>query len=438
MTDKLTIFWFRRDLRLSDNHGLLKALESSENVLPIFIFDIEILSKLENKADKRVEYIFQVLKILNQHLEKTGKSIKIYYGKPLEIFKELVQDNDIGAVFCNEDYEPSAIKRDLEIKEYLNKNKTDFQSFKDQVHFHKDEILKSDGTPYTIYTPYSKQWLLKYTSDNIENYASEKLLKHFCDVEKQTISLKEIGFEETGYIFEAPVINSDLIKSYHETRNFPTVKTSEMSVHLRFGTISVRKLAAASAKLNQTYLKELIWREFFMQILYHFPKVVYQSFKKKYDHISWLYDDDILKKWQEGKTGYPIVDAGMRQLNETGFMHNRVRMVCASFFTKHLLMDWRIGEAYFAEKLLDYDLSANNGNWQWSAGSGCDSAPYFRIFNPEEQQKKFDPDFKYIKKWVKEYGTDEYPELIVDHKFARERALETYKKGLESADAVKN
>ncbi|WP_313503366.1 cryptochrome/photolyase family protein [Kaistella carnis] len=438
MTDKLTIFWFRRDLRLSDNHGLYKALESSENVLPIFIFDVEILSKLENKADKRVDYIFQVLQILNQHLEKTGKSIKIYYGKPLEIFKELVQDNDIEAVFCNEDYEPSAIKRDLEIKEYLNKNKIDFQSFKDQVHFHKDEILKSDGTPYTIYTPYSKQWLLKYTSDNVENYASEKLLQHFCDVEKQTISLKEIGFEETGYVFESPIINSDLIKSYHETRNFPTVKTSEMSVHLRFGTISVRKLAAASAKLNQTYLKELIWREFFMQILYHFPKVVHQSFKKKYDHISWLYDDDILKKWQEGKTGYPIVDAGMRQLNETGFMHNRVRMVCASFFTKHLLMDWRIGEAYFAEKLLDYDLSANNGNWQWSAGSGCDSAPYFRIFNPAEQQKKFDPDFKYIKKWVKEYGTDEYPEPIVDHKFARERALETYKKGLASADAVKN
>lgn len=438
MTDKLTIFWFRRDLRLSDNHGLYKALESSENVLPIFIFDVEILSKLENKADKRVDYIFQVLQILNQHLEKTGKSIKIYYGKPLEIFKELVQDNDIEAVFCNEDYEPSAIKRDLEIKEYLNKNKIDFQSFKDQVHFHKDEILKSDGTPYTIYTPYSKQWLLKYTSDNVENYASEKLLQHFCDVEKQTISLKEIGFEETGYVFESPIINSDLIKSYHETRNFPTVKTSEMSVHLRFGTISVRKLAAASAKLNQTYLKELIWREFFMQILYHFPKVVHQSFKKKYDHISWLYDDDILKKWQEGKTGYPIVDAGIRQLNETGFMHNRVRMVCASFFTKHLLMDWRIGEAYFAEKLLDYDLSANNGNWQWSAGSGCDSAPYFRIFNPEEQQKKFDPDFKYIKKWVKEYGTSEYPEPIVDHKFARQRALETYKKGLESAEAIKN
>lgn len=438
MTDKLTIFWFRRDLRLSDNHGLYKALESSENVLPIFIFDVEILSKLENKADKRVDYIFQVLQILNQHLEKTGKSIKIYYGKPLEIFEDLLQDNDIGAVFCNEDYEPSAIKRDLEIKEYLNKNKIDFQSFKDQVHFHKDEILKSDGTPYTIYTPYSKQWLLKYPSDNVENYASEKLLQHFCDVEKQTVSLKEIGFEETGYVFESPVISSDLIKSYHETRNFPTVKTSEMSVHLRFGTISVRKLVAESVKLDQTYLKELIWREFFIQILYHFPKVVHQSFKKKYDHISWLYDDDILKKWQEGKTGYPIVDAGMRQLNETGFMHNRVRMVCASFFTKHLLMDWRIGEAYFAEKLLDYDLSANNGNWQWSAGSGCDSAPYFRIFNPEEQQKKFDPDFKYIKKWVKEYGTDEYPEPIVDHKFARERALETYKKGLESAEAIKN
>ena len=434
----MTVFWFRRDLRLSDNHGLFKALESSEKVLPIFIFDTEILSKLENKADKRVDYIVQVLTILNRHLEKTGKSIKIFYGKPLDIFKDLVENEKIEAVFCNEDYEPSAIKRDEGIEDFLSQNKIDFQSFKDQVHFHKDEILKSDGTPYTIYTPYSKQWLLKYTADKSEKFTSEKLLDRLIDVENQELSLSKIGFLETDYVFKAPKINAELIKSYHETRNFPTVKTSEMSVHLRFGTISIRKLAAESAKLNQTYLKELIWREFFMQILYHFPKVVHQSFKKKYDHISWLYNDESLKNWQEGKTGYPIVDAGMRQLNETGFMHNRVRMVCASFFTKHLLMDWRIGEAYFAEKLLDYDLSANNGNWQWSAGSGCDSAPYFRIFNPAEQQKKFDPDFKYIKKWVPEFGTDKYPEPIVEHKFARQRALETYKKGLESADKGKN
>ena len=434
MPDRISIFWFRRDLRLSDNHGLAEALESTENVLPIFIFDTEILSKLENKEDKRVDFIVQVLQVLNSFLEKNGKSIKILQGNPLQVFKKLTEDHEIENVFCNEDYEPSALKRDQEISDFLSQKNIGFQSYKDQVHFHKDDILKSDGTPYSIYTPYSKQWLLKYESEKVEFYSSEKLLQNLIDVEKQEISLEKIGFVKTEYQFEIPKINSSILKTYHETRNFPTTPTSEMSVHLRFGTISVRKLAAEARKLNETYLKELIWREFFMQILYHYPKVVHESFKRKYDHISWLYDEELLIKWQEGKTGYPIVDAGMRELNETGFMHNRVRMVCASFFTKHLLMDWRIGEAYFAEKLLDYDLSANNGNWQWSAGTGCDSAPYFRVFNPEEQQKKFDPDFKYIKKWVKEFGTNVYPKPIVEHKFARLRALETYKRGLQEQD----
>ena len=434
MRDRISIFWFRRDLRLSDNHGLFEALESTENVLPIFIFDTEILSKLENKEDKRVDFIVQVLQVLNSFLEKTGKSIKILQGNPLQVFKKLTEDHEIENVFCNEDYEPSALKRDQEISDFLSQKNIGFQSYKDQVHFHKEDILKSDGTPYSIYTPYSKQWLLKYESEKVEFYSSEKLLQNLIDVEKQEISLEKIGFVKTEYQFEIPKINSSILKTYHETRNFPTTPTSEMSVHLRFGTISVRKLAAEARKLNETYLKELIWREFFMQILYHYPKVVHESFKRKYDHISWLYDEELLIKWQEGKTGYPIVDAGMRELNETGFMHNRVRMVCASFFTKHLLMDWRIGEAYFAEKLLDYDLSANNGNWQWSAGTGCDSAPYFRVFNPEEQQKKFDPDFKYIKKWVKEFGTNVYPKPIVEHKFARLRALETYKRGLQEQD----
>ncbi len=434
MKDEMAVFWFRRDLRLSDNHGLFKALKSSKKVLPIFIFDTEILSKLEHKEDKRVDFLVQVLNTLNEFLAKSGKTIKILHGNPLEIFKKLTNEYNINQVFSNEDYEPSAIKRDAEIEKFLTSKEIEFQLFKDQVHFHKDEILKSDGSPYTIYTPYSKQWLKKFSDEKEESYPSEKLLHHLIDLEKNTISLKEIGFRESHYHFEIPKIDKEIIKNYQETRNLPTVKTSEMSVHLRFGTISVRKLATETANLNQTYLKELIWREFFMQILYHFPKVVNQSFKKKYDHISWLYEEEALKKWQEGKTGYPIVDAGMRQLNETGFMHNRVRMVCASFFTKHLLMDWRIGEAYFAEKLLDYDLSANNGNWQWSAGSGCDSAPYFRVFNPEEQQKKFDPDFQYIKKWVKEFGTKDYPKPMVEHKFARQRALQTYKEGLAKSE----
>lgn len=431
MIEKITVFWFRRDLRLADNHGLFKALNSSKKVLPIFIFDKEILSKLENKADKRVDFIHQVLQVLNLYLEKKGRSIKIFHGEPLEVFQNIIREYAVESVCVNEDYEPAAIKRDFEIKEFLQKNNIELLSFKDQVHFHKNEILKSDKTPYTIFTPYSKQWLLKYQDQKPENFPSEKHLDNFVKVEKQTVSLAEIGFEKTGYQFESPEINSEILKNYHETRNFPITKTSEMSVHLRFGTISVRKLAIEASKLNETYLKELIWREFFMQILYHFPKVVHESFKKKYDNIQWLFEEENLNKWQEGKTGYPIVDAGMRELNETGFMHNRVRMVCASFFTKHLLMDWRIGEAYFAEKLLDYDLSANNGNWQWSAGSGCDSAPYFRIFNPAEQQKKFDPESQYIKKWVKEFGTSDYPKPVVEHKFARERALETYKKGLQ-------
>ena len=256
-------------------------------------------------------------------------------------------------------------------------------------------------------------------------------MNHFIDAEKQNLSLQDIGFQPSGYRYQSPSLNTETVKNYHETRNFPALATSEMGVHLRFGTISVRALAKIAKQLNETYLKELIWREFFMQILYHFPKVVHHSFKTKYDGIQWLSDEESLKKWQDGKTGFPLVDAGMRELNETGFMHNRVRMVCASFLTKHLLTDWRIGEAYFAEKLLDYDLAANNGNWQWSAGSGCDAAPYFRVFNPEEQQKKFDPDFVYVKKWVKEFGTSSYPKPMIDHKFARERALETYKKGLQ-------
>ena len=431
MSEKLSVFWFRRDLRLDDNHGLYEALISGNKVLPIFIFDTEILSQLENKEDRRVDFIYQALNDMNDDLEKSRKSIKIFHGKPLEIFQELFENYAVEKVFCNEDYEPSAIKRDSAVAEFLNSKNIEFQSYKDQVHFHKDEVLKADQTPYTVYTPYSKQWLLKYSTLKHENYPSEQYLHNLENVERQQFSLENIGFRSTGLHYKRPELNAEILKHYHETRDFPATKTSEMSVHLRFGTISVRKLAQVASSHNQTYLKELIWREFFMQILYHFPKVVHHSFKAKYDRISWINDPESLKKWQAGNTGYPLVDAGMRELNETGFMHNRVRMVCASFLNKHLLTDWRIGEAYFAEKLLDYDLSANNGNWQWSAGSGCDAAPYFRVFNPEEQQKKFDPDFVYIKKWVKEFGTSAYPKPIIEHKFARERALETYKKGLQ-------
>lgn len=431
MKKKLNLFWFRRDLRLIDNHGLYEALQSELPVLPIFIFDTNILEKLENKEDKRVDFIFQALEKLNEYLEKQGKSIQIFYGKPLEIYENLSQQYEIGNVFCNEDYEPYAIKRDQEVKDFLAAKNINFKSFKDQVIFQKDEIAKADGKPYTVYTPYSKQWLIKFNDQNLEFFSSEKKLDNLLNIEKQNITLEHIGFKKTNYLFEPPKINLEILEKYHETRNLPTKETSQMSVHLRFGTISTRKLVKLASELNDnTYLKELIWREFFMQILWHFPKVVHHSFKEKYDNIAWENNEDLFLKWCEGKTGYPIVDAGMRELNETGLMHNRVRMVCASFLTKHLLTDWRLGEGYFAEKLMDYDLSANNGNWQWSAGSGCDAAPYFRVFNPEEQQKKFDPDFKYIKKWIPEFGTSRYPKPIIEHKFARERALERYKKGL--------
>ena len=431
MKTKLNLFWFRRDLRLIDNHGLYEALQSELPVLPIFIFDTEILNQLENKEDKRVDFIFQALEKLNEYLEKQGKSIQIFYGKPLEIYENLTQKYEIGNVFCNEDYEPYAIKRDQDIKDFLASKNINFYQFKDQVIFQKDEIVKADGKPYTVYTPYSRQWLLKFNDQNLEFFASEKKLDNLLNIEKQNITLELIGYKKTNYLFESPKINLEILEKYHETRNLPTKETSQMSVHLRFGTISTRKLVKLASELNDnTYLKELIWREFFMQILWHFPKVIHHSFKEKYDNIAWENNEELFQKWCEGKTGYPIVDAGMRELNETGLMHNRVRMVCASFLTKHLLTDWRIGEAYFAEKLMDYDLSANNGNWQWSAGSGCDAAPYFRVFNPEEQQKKFDPKFIYIKKWVKEFGTSTYPKPIIEHKFARERALKRYKEGL--------
>ena len=433
--DKISIFWFRRDLRLKDNHGLYQALESEKKVLPIFIFDEDILDLLENKSDKRVDFIVQTLQTLNSFLKSKNKGIKIFKGKPLEIYKKLSQNYKIKAVYCNEDYEPYAIKRDQEIADFLASKNINFHKFKDQVIFHKDEIVKADKKPYTVYTPYSKLWLNEFQKIDLQGFPSEKKLDILLEIPFEELKIEYIGFQKTDLTFEVPEADLHIIKTYEETRNFPAVKgTTQLGVHLRFGTISVRKLAKIAKENNLTFLKELIWREFFMQILYHFPKVVNHSFKSKYDAIPWENNPEFLEKWKAGKTGFPIVDAGMRELNTTGFMHNRVRMITASFLIKHLLTDWRIGEAYFAEKLMDYDLSANNGNWQWCASSGCDAAPYFRIFNPDEQQKKFDPDFKYIKKWIPEFGTKYYPKPIVEHKKAREKVLKVYKEALNNLD----
>jgi deoxyribodipyrimidine photo-lyase len=434
----VAVFWFRRDLRLEDNAGLYHALQSGWKLLPLFIFDTSILSQLDDKSDRRVDFIHQALTLLQSQLEAMGSSLIVKTGKPLDIFKLLVIDLDVKAVYCNRDYEPYALEREGAIRNLLEKKDIEFHSFKDQVIFEADEVLKSNGEPYTVFTPYSRIWKQKLTLESYNPYPSENLKDQFIKTEKHVIpELEELGFHKTGLTYRAPVVNKNVIRTYDETRNFPAIEgSSRLSVHIRFGTISIRKLVSMAVELNETWLNELIWREFFMSILFHFPEVEKHPFKKKYEAIDWRNNEEEFERWCDGKTGYPLVDAGMRQLNETGRMHNRVRMVAASFLTKHLLIEWRWGEAYFATKLLDYDLSANNGNWQWAAGCGCDAAPYFRIFNPMEQTKKFDPQLKYIHRWVKELDTFEYPQPVVEHTFARNRALEAYKKGINERQAL--
>ena len=430
--DKISIFWFRRDLRLHDNKALFHALQSEEKILPIFIFDIDILEKIP-KDDARISFIYSELKAMNKHLEAHETEIKMFYGNPKEVFKSLMKNYTIVKVFTNHDYEPYAIKRDLEIKEVVSTSKIDFQTYKDQVIFEKNEITKKDGKPYVVYTPYSKKWLEKYETNKPENYPSEDLLDRlYKKTKSETLTLSDIGFIETSIPIKNYIFNSRIINEYEETRNFPALdNTSKLGPHLRFGTVSVRQMVSrADAYENKIFLKELIWREFFMQILWHFPETHKNSFKSKYDRIIWRNNEKEFKKWCEGNTGYPMVDAGMRQLNKTGFMHNRVRMLVGSFLCKHLLIDWRWGEAYFAEKLHDYEMSSNVGNWQWVAGTGVDASPYFRIFNPTSQIQKFDKELKYIQKWVPDFQEITYPSPMVDHKFARERCLKTYKDAL--------
>ena len=432
MQEEIHIFWFRRDLRLEDNAGLFHALHAGKMVLPIFIFDKSILDALENKNDRRVHFIHQALEKINRTLVEYGSSLLTLFDTPLEAFKKLTEQYKIGAVYTNHDYEPYALKRDEILSEFLLEKGISFQSFKDQVIFEKNEVLKSDGSPYTIFTPYSKVWKEKYKSESPKKYDSEKQIKHYLKTKPfELLQLEDIGFKNSDLIIPSMQVTANILEHYHEFRDIPGIEgTSHLGIHLRFGTISIRQLAETAIQKNEIFLNELIWREFFMSILYHYPKVVHESFKKKYEEIQWRNNEEEFKKWCEGKTGYPIVDAGMRQLNETGWMHNRVRMITASFLCKHLLIDWRWGEQYFANKLIDYELAANNGNWQWAAGCGCDAAPYFRIFNPESQTKKFDPEFKYIRKWVKDFQSASYPMPIVEHSMARERVLRKFKEAL--------
>lgn len=434
MAKSLSIFWFRRDLRLDDNVGLYHALNSESEVLPIFIFDSEILKELPID-DARVTFIHETLQQINANLKTNYNSgIAIYYGTPQTVFEQLINEFKIESVYTNHDYEPYAIQRDQSIEAFLKNKNIAFKTFKDQVIFERNEIVKSDGTPYKVYTPYSKKWIEAYKSNKISILNSESLLeKLYKNDTIKSLSLKDIGFNQSKQKIEPYNTTEVIINNYESTRNFPAEEgTSKIGPHLRFGTVSIRKIVHKAAQSNNnTYLKELIWREFFMQILWHFPYTVTKSFKPQYDNIKWRNNNEEYNAWCKGQTGYPLVDAGMRELNNTGFMHNRVRMLVGSFLCKHLLIDWRLGEAYFAKKLHDYEMSSNVGNWQWVAGCGVDAAPYFRIFNPTTQIEKFDKQHNYIKKWVPEYQELTYPTPIIEHKFARERCLKTYKSALD-------
>ncbi len=433
-----SLFWFRRDLRINDNAGLYHALKSQDSVQCIFIFDEHILSKLENKADKRISFIYQSLLNLQDELAKYNSSLKVYYGSPEDLFTNIISKDfpNIEAVFCNHDYEPYAKSRDKHVEQILRDKGVVFNSYKDQVIFEKDEVVKADGSPYTVFTPYSKKWKAQCTDFHLKSYPTLKYTQRFAKSSFEVLPIEHIGFEkvEVNTAFSLPT--HGFLKDYEELRDFPSKKgTSRLSVHLRFGTLSIRQLAKkANEAADDSYLNELIWRDFYQMILWHFPHVVNSAFKAKYNFIPWRNNESEFEKWCSGNTGIPIVDAGMRELNETGFMHNRVRMIVASFLTKNLLIDWRWGEAYFAEKLLDFDLAANNGGWQWAASTGCDAAPYFRVFNPESQAKKFDPNGIYIRNWVPELNELNYPQPMVDLKESRKRAIEVYKQSLASVD----
>lgn len=434
LKNPINIFWFRRDLRLDDNKGFYEALTSEYPVLPLFIFDTEILEDLP-EDDARVTFIFEVLQNMRTTLLKEhGSSLALYHGKPLAIYEQLIKDYDVAAVFTNHDYEPYAQERDTEIKEFLSNNDVAFHSFKDQVIFEKNEVVKKDGDPYVVYTPYMKVWKETFKTIDLKIFDTHSVLKNLLkNSHLPNLSLPDLGFKKASLKIADYEVTPSLIQDYEKTRNFPAQDaTSRLGPHLRFGTVSIRKIMKkAIAEKNEIFWQELIWREFFMQILWHFPHTATQSFKPKYDRIEWRNNEAEFKRWCDGNTGYPLVDAGMRQLNATGFMHNRVRMLVGSFLCKHLLIDWRWGEGYFAEKLHDYEMASNVGNWQWVAGSGVDAAPYFRIFNPTTQIEKFDKDLKYITKWVADFQELTYPERMVDHKEARLRCLETYKRALD-------
>ena len=425
----MNAFWFRRDLRLQDNHGLFQALKDKSPTLAVFIFDKNILKEL-GSTDARVEFIYSQLESLDQELG--GNRIAIFFGDPIKIWPQIIKDYKIKNIFFNQDYEPYAIQRDTEVARLTEKLSVGFYGFKDQVIFEKAEVTKDDGKPYTVFTPYMKKWKSTLSQEKLKPFPSERFLENIVKHKEKQLKLKDLGFASSGLLFPKKSISTAVLKNYKSERNFPfKVSTTQLGVHLRFGTLSIRKAVQIAEQYSDVWLSELIWREFFQMILFHFPHTAQSCFKPQYETIEWRNNKTEFNAWCTGQTGYPIVDAGMRELNETGFMHNRVRMITASFLVKHLLIDWRWGERYFAKKLLDFDLAANVGNWQWAAGCGCDAAPYFRVFNPEIQTKKFDPDLKYIHRWVPEVNSPKYPEPIVEHVVGRVRVLKAYEKALK-------
>lgn len=426
----IVIIWFRRDLRLNDNAALFHAMADGREVLPVFIFDTEILHKLQSGADARVEFIFQTLEALNEKLKGSGTSLLIKIGSPEEVWHELTYKYQIGAVYANHDYDPYALKRDEKIGKLLASHDIPFHTFKDQVIFEKDEITKVNGTPYTVFTPYSHKWKSRLAEMPVKLF-TEHSEGNWYQQNARFPTLEEIGFRPGGVKFPSSDVQEDILIRYAEQRDFPALHgTSQLGIHLRFGTISIRQLLLKAAQFSPSFINELIWRDFYQMILWYYPHVISSAFRPAYDRIPWINNEADFGRWKAGETGYPLVDAGMRQLTATGWMHNRVRMVVASFLTKHLLIDWRWGETWFADKLLDFELASNNGGWQWAAGCGCDAAPYFRVFSPRLQQEKFDPKHEYILKWIPEYGLPGYPKPMVNHEMARARAITVYRKTL--------
>lgn len=426
---QLNIFWFRRDLRIDDNHGLYLACSDDLPVLPVFIFDPDILKEFPDQEDRRVTFIYNTLENLNKILKTHQASLHIFFGKPTEVFQNLISEYSVSKIYCNHDYEPSSIERDLNIKKFLTSRNISFISCKDQVIFEKDDILNNDKKPYSIFTPYMKKWKLKYSSVKPDTFPSEKYLDSLLKKFSPFPDISLYGYKKIQFNFPEAAFNEPLIRNYHNNRDYPFLDgTSRLGIHLRFGTISIRSAVHEASVINEIWLNELIWREFFMQILWHFPSVTKQSFNKKYRTLLWRNNEDEFEMWCSAKTGFPIIDAGIRELVETGYMHNRVRMIAANFLTKILLIDWQWGERFFAKYLLDYELSSNNGNWQWAAGTGADAAPYFRIFNPDEQLKKFDPDLLYVNKYLNSQSINFNPKMV-DYKECRERCLSFFKQG---------